>query len=130
MLSRLAYFEIHATEPERLIDFYTRLFGWRFEKFDQPRDYWKIVSGPGQRAGINGGLTTRPGTSPLRMQAFNAFVCIMMVDTLEVALEQVIALGGKIVEQQMPVPGVGSLSYAQDPDGNVFGLMQTGEDVL
>jgi predicted enzyme related to lactoylglutathione lyase len=130
MSSRLVYFEIHATEPERLIDFYTHLFGWRFERCDQARDYWKIVSGPGQREGINGGLTARPGTSPLRMQAFNAFVCIMMVDTLELALEQVVALGGKIVEQQMPVPGVGSLSYAQDPDGNVFGLMQAGECVL
>jgi predicted enzyme related to lactoylglutathione lyase len=24
----------------------------------------------------------------------------------------------------MPVPGVGWLAYAKDPDGNIFGMMQ------
>jgi hypothetical protein len=26
---------------------------------------------------------------------------------------------------KMPVPGVGWLAYAKDPDGNIFGMMQT-----
>jgi predicted enzyme related to lactoylglutathione lyase len=127
-MSRLAYFEIHATTPARLVEFYTSLFGWRFERCNHPREYWRIISGSGRSLGINGGLTVRAGSSPLDMQAFNAFVCIMAVDSLDLALEQVVSLGGKIVEEQKPVPDQGRLAYAQDPDGNIFGLVQADDE--
>ncbi len=44
-MSRVVHFEIHATDPERLVAFYTDLFGWTIQKWDGPMDYWLIHTG-------------------------------------------------------------------------------------
>jgi hypothetical protein len=44
-MGRVIHFEIHAAAPQKLIDFYTALFGWSFQKYG-PMDYWVIVTGP------------------------------------------------------------------------------------
>ena len=33
MANLVVHFEIHASEPQLLIDFYTELFGWTFTQF-------------------------------------------------------------------------------------------------
>ena len=44
MANLVVHFEIHASEPQRLIDFYSGLLGWKFTQFgDQP--YWSIDTG-------------------------------------------------------------------------------------
>ena len=49
MANLVVHFEIHASEPERLIDFYRELLGWRFTQFgDAP--YWSIETGEGPSA--------------------------------------------------------------------------------
>ena len=71
MANLVVHFEIHATEPQRLIDFYSELLGWRFTQFgDTP--YWTIETGEGSIGnvagepgmGINGGLAQREGPAP------------------------------------------------------------------
>ena len=62
-MSRVMHFEIHATKPQALIDFYSALFGWTFRKFD-PMEYWTITTGPDGTPGINGGLVPRRGAAP------------------------------------------------------------------
>lgn len=52
------------------------------------------------------------------------WVCTMDVENLDVHMEKVSAAGGAIVVPKMPIPGVGWLAYAQDLDGNIFGMMQ------
>ena len=44
------------------------------------------------------------------------------VDDLSVYREKIEAAGGKIVVDEMEIPGVGSLSLFEDPDGRVLGL--------
>ena len=72
-MPRVVHFEIHASVPQKLIDFYSRLLGWQFQNYgggDQP--YWVIDTGEGsinnaagQRGlGINGGLVPRQGPRP------------------------------------------------------------------
>ena len=73
MSNLVVHFEIHASDPQRLIDFYGQLLGWTFENYaggDQP--YWVIDTGEGaignvageKGLGINGGLTPRMGPAP------------------------------------------------------------------
>ena len=73
MANLVVHFEIHASEPQKLVDFYTQLFGWTFTNYgggDQP--YWVIDTGEGAIGnvagqpglGINGGLTQRMGPRP------------------------------------------------------------------
>ncbi len=124
-MSRAVHFEIQASNPQALIDYYTGLFGWSFNKWEGG-EYWLIHTGPEEKPGINGGLLPRRGPVPETMAAVNAFVITVDVDDIDAAVAKAAAAGsgGAIVVPKMPVPGIGWLSYARDPDGNIFGMMQ------
>jgi predicted enzyme related to lactoylglutathione lyase len=124
-MPRVVHFEIHATDPDRLVSFYTALFGWTFQKWDGPMDYWMIGTGPAEQRGIDGGLIRRHGDAPVEMQAVNAFVCTVDVASAERTLARAVELGGAVALPIMAVPGVGWLCYAKDPNGNIFGMMQS-----
>ena len=125
-MSRVIHFEIHASDPEALIDYYTTLLGWSFTKQDA-MDYWFIETGPAEEPGINGGLVRRPVAGPGESQAVNAFICTVQIDALDETLATNDRLGGLVALPKMPVPGVGWLAYVKDPDGNILGLLQPDE---
>ena len=66
----------------------------------------------------------RMGGGPLDGAAVNAYVCTARVADVDASVKQVTDLGGTIALPKMPIPGVGWLAYAKDPEGNIFGLMQ------
>ena len=116
-MPRPIHFEIPADNPDRLVGFYSSVFGWTFTKWEGPTPYWLITTGPNEEPGINGGMLPRqhPGQP--------------CVNTVGVAnLDETIASlgqhGGTIAVPKMAVPGIGWLAYATDPDGNMFGMMQ------
>jgi predicted enzyme related to lactoylglutathione lyase len=123
-MSRVVHFEIHAENPERAIAFYQNLFGWQFQKWDGPMDYWMIVTGNDSERGINGGMIRRMGPPPVEMQAVNAYVCTVGVTALDECVSKVTSIGGVIALPKMPIPGIGWLAYAKDTEGNIFGMMQ------
>jgi predicted enzyme related to lactoylglutathione lyase len=124
-MSRVVHFEIHATDPESLVSYYSALFGWTIQKWDGPMDYWLISTGPDEQRGINGGLVRRRGDGPTATQAVSSFVCTVDVKSAETSLARATELGGTVAVPVMPVPGIGWLCYAKDPDGNIFGMMQS-----
>ena len=123
-MPRVSHFEIHADDPERAIKFYSGLFGWEFQKWDGPMPYWLIKTGPDSEPGINGGLMKRMGPPPGDMQPVNAYVCTTAVPDLDARLAKALGSGGTLALAKMPVPGVGWLAYAKDPEGNIFGVIQ------
>ncbi len=123
-MSRVVHFEIHASDPELLVSFYSSLFNWTFEKWDGPMEYWVIRTGPAEERGIDGGLVRRRGDAPAPMQAVGAYVCTVGVASAESAIARAVELGGEVALPVMAVPGIGWLCYAKDPDGNIFGMMQ------
>lgn len=46
MPNLVVHFEIHASDPDRLIAFYSQLLGWSFQRFGE-MDYWSIDTGEG-----------------------------------------------------------------------------------
>jgi predicted enzyme related to lactoylglutathione lyase len=122
-MSRAVHFEIHASNPQAAIDFYSGLFGWSFNKWDGG-EYWMIHTGPDDQPGINGGLMPRRGPVPEAMAAMNAFVITVDVDNVDQVVAGALAAGGATALPKMPVPGIGWLAYLKDPDGNIFGVMQ------
>ncbi len=44
-MSRVVHFEIHVDDPNRASKFYTDVFGWKFNKWEGPMDYWLISTG-------------------------------------------------------------------------------------
>ena len=126
-MSRAVHFEIHASNPQSVIAFYSGLFGWGFNKWEGG-EYWMIHTGPDDQPGINGGLIPRRGSLPESMAAVNAFVITVDVDDVDAAVERALAAGGVSAAPKMAVPGIGWLAYLKDPDGNIFGVMQADRE--
>ncbi len=126
-MSRAVHFEIHASNPQALIDFYGGLFGWTFNKWEGG-DYWMITTGADDKPGINGGLMPRRGDVPQPLAAVNAFVITVDVDDVDTVVDGARRAGGTVALPKMPVPGIGWLAYLKDPDGNIFGAMQADRE--
>jgi predicted enzyme related to lactoylglutathione lyase len=128
-MGRAVHFEIQASDPQALIDYYGGLFGWSFNKWEGG-EYWLIDTGDAAKPGINGGLLPRRGPAPEGMAAVNAFVVTVDVDDIDAALAKAVVGGGGggggavVCVPKMAVKGVGWLGYVKDPDGNIFGMMQ------
>jgi uncharacterized protein len=123
-MPRVIHFEIHATDPNRAVKFYSTLFGWEFHKWDGPSDYWLISTGPNEKPGINGGLLRRHGPDPVENQAVNSFCCTVDVPNVDAYFAKALANGGSVALPKMPVPGIGWLAYIKDTEGNILGMMQ------
>ena len=116
-MSRVIHFELPADDPERAIAFYEQAFGWKFEKWDGPTEYWLVMTGPEDEPGIDGGLARRTDPTTGTENTIG-------VDSVDDALVKVESNGGKVLRPKSAVPGVGWLAYCRDTEGNTFGLMQ------
>src|ERR1043165_9865738 len=103
VMPRVIHFEIHTENPERAMQFYKNLFGWQFQKWEGPMDYWVILTGNDPEPGINGGLMRRQGPEPVEMQAVNAYICTVQVPSIDEYLSKVGNIGGVIVLPKMAI---------------------------
>jgi len=65
------YFEIQADDPARAVQFYSQVFGWKFDEIKGlPIQYWTIETG-----GSRGGLLKRPAKTsiPMRHECIRVF---------------------------------------------------------
>jgi predicted enzyme related to lactoylglutathione lyase len=121
-MPRVIHFEIHAGDPDRAVKFYETLFGWTFQKWEGPMDYWLVTTGPDSQPGINGGLLRRQGE--IDGQAVIAYVCTVDVENIDASISKAQSNGAQVVVPKMPIPGMGWLVYCKDTEGNIFGMMQ------
>ena len=140
MANLVVHFEIHASEPQRLIDFYSQLLEWRFSQFGE-MPYWAIDTGDGAIGmnepgrGINGGLTQRQGPAPEPGAPVNGCDFGVGVDgNVDELYQKGLSLGGTEALPLTDMEGIGRVGYLLDPDGNVFGLispvLSDGTDVM
>ena len=118
-MNRVTHFEIYTNDPESVRPFYQNVFEWKFQKFEGgPLEYWLITTGPESAPGINGGLAhPRPGQSP-------GTINTVAVESLDDTISEIEKNGGRVCLPKMAIPKVGWLAYAEDPAGNVFGIIQ------
>ena len=132
MANLVVHFEIHASEPQKLIDFYGQLLGWTFQDYgggDQP--YWVIDTGEGaignatgeKGLGINGGLVPRQGPGPEIGAPVTGCNIVVGVEDVDGLMARGIELGATEALPATDWPGIGRGGYLIDPDGNVFGLL-------
>ena len=121
-MARVVHFDITANEPEKLIDFYKGIFGWNFQKWDGPMDYWLIMTGKEGEPGIDGGL----GKKGPEAMPFNT----IEITDIDSYIEKVTNHGGKIIVPKMAIPKIGWIAYFEDPEGNKFGLMQNDPNAI
>ena len=119
----IVHFDIPADDIQRAQIFYNSLFGWTFEKYGGPMEYYQITTtAVDGSAGVAGGMGPRgePG------QQMMNYVGVPSVATY---LEQVTLLGGTVLMPRTPIPGIGSLAICQDTEGNRFGLVDDDQTV-
>ncbi len=123
-MSKIVHFEIHAENPERAVEFYTKVFDWKITKWDGPMEYWMIIAGDEKETGINGGLLRRNGSLPESNGAVNGYVCTIYVDSVDSTLEKIKNAGGSVALPKTEIQGMGWLAYFKDTEGNIFGVME------
>jgi predicted enzyme related to lactoylglutathione lyase len=105
-----------------LFEFYSKVFGWSFEKWDGPMEYWMIETGASDEPGINGGVMRRqPGQPAGTVNTVN-------VTSVDETIAAATAAGGTVHVPKMAVPGVGYMAYLADSDGNMFGVVQPPDE--
>ena len=116
-MPRPVHFEFQADNPERTAKFYTGVFGWEFTKYEGPMDYWLIKTGKEGEPGIDGGMMKSPPMTNT--------VNTISVENLDESLEQIKKAGGEVTMPKTPIPGIGWFTYCKDPEGNLFGILQS-----
>lgn len=119
-MNQIAYFEIQANEPEKIANFYAKVFGWKFtEEKDFPIKYFSIETN-----GIRGGLLQRPAQVPPTQYGTNAFTCSIEVDDFDKIAELILQNGGQIAMPKFEIPNKCWQGYFIDTDNNVFGIFE------
>lgn len=114
-MNRPVHFEIHVPDPTAARAFYEAVFGWKFQAWEGPQEYWLVTTGKDE-PGINGGLMRSRDGQPRTVNT-------IQVASVDDATARIKANGGQIVVEKMPIPGVGWLAYCTDPGGAIFGVM-------
>jgi uncharacterized protein len=115
-MARPVHFEIFANEPKAVAAFYQQVFGWEITAWEGPQPYWLVTTGPQETMGINGGIAHR--SLP------QAVINTVAVESIDDALANVEAAGGKTVQGPHDIPGIGRHAYCADPEGTLFGILQ------
>jgi predicted enzyme related to lactoylglutathione lyase len=120
-MPKIVHFEITADNPQRAIDFYKDIFGWKVSKWDGPQEYWLIDTGDDKETGISGGISKR-------QDGWNSVYNTIEVDSVDQYAEKVKEAGGEIVTPKHAIPGVGYLIYCKDTENNMFGILHPDPD--
>jgi predicted enzyme related to lactoylglutathione lyase len=120
---RVVHFELPADDLARATKFYADAFGWNLTPIPGQPSALATTTPTGENGmpsdagAINGGIASRGGpiTNPL---------ITLDVPDIEAAFARIEELGGKRVQERMPVGDMGFVAYFADLEGNVMGLWQ------
>jgi len=112
--NQIDYVEFPASDIGRTKDFYTSVFGWKFE--DYGPDYTSFVDGR-----IAGGFT-RDSPAPAR-----GLLIVLYSGDLAAVQVKIQAAGGKIVRETFSFPG-GRRFHFTDPNGNELAVWSEPEE--
>jgi len=104
------HFQIVTPNPDKLVEFYTRLFDWQVNA-DNPLNYRMLDTG--SEEGINGGVWPAP---PEAHSFVQIHVQVEDVD-VEAHLEKAKALGASVIIPPQTLPDGGTMAVIKDPSG-------------
>ncbi len=111
--------QIVTRNPDRLADFYGRLFGWRMTT--EPSLGCRMVDTCAE-SGIGGSIWPAPPEA-------NSFVQLFVeVDDVADYVRRATDSGAKIIIRPQPLPDGGQLAILHDPEGIAFGMYKPPPD--
>lgn len=123
-MNTIGYFEIQSSNPEREINFYTTIFGWKFIREEHLSiTYYRI-----ETHNLNGGLLLRPAATPPTKMGTNAYVCSIQVENFDDMSKLILKNGGQIALAKFAIKGRCWQGYFIDQDHNTFGLFEVDDN--
>ena len=129
-MNPVVHFELPAEDRHRMVEFYTKAFGWEAQILGPEMGNYVVVktteteeNGFPKKPGIiNGGFFTKSKDNHLPS-------VVIAVDDIQEAINKVKASGGKITGGSKPgipdeIPGIGLYIAFTDTEGNRLSLLQ------
>lgn len=122
--NRVVHFEIGAEDPKELSEFYKKALGWEINEWGDSGYFMVGKEDDRAEGAIFGGIMKRYESE----KTINS----IEVEDIDQIISDVEAAGGKIVKpkETMPMGEDESMiwCYAEDPQGNIFGLMHIAKN--
>ncbi|MFN7943202.1 MAG: VOC family protein [Thermoanaerobaculia bacterium] len=120
----LSFFEIPADDPDRLAEFFRRVFAWDALEvpWDGPRYLRLLPPDSGEPPG--GGILARESGAGARLVDRLTVMLRIEGEALESTLARVVAHGGSVLTPPAAIGDFGRYARFLDPEGNCFGLWQ------
>jgi predicted enzyme related to lactoylglutathione lyase len=110
----VVHWEFWSEDPSKIGEFYRDVFDWDIRHVPE-LDYHVVASGG--KGGIGGGIMKpKQGPWPAKLSMY------IQVEDLDAIGRKIRGAGGKLLMEGMDVPGVGTFSLFEDPDGRVLGI--------
>src|SRR4030042_39933 len=105
-MSRVVHFEISADQPERAVQFYSSVFGWKINKWSN-ENYWLATTGDESEPGIDGAIQTRSDPNATTVNTID-------VESVEDSVARIQDCGGTILQPKTVIPGIGYWALCKD----------------
>ncbi|MBP6773673.1 MAG: VOC family protein [Gemmatimonadaceae bacterium] len=118
--NRPVWFDLSTTDIEAAKDFYAALFDWKYLDSGAEMGHYTMAFVDGEPAAA---------VAPKQPGYENTPVCWTIyfgTDNATDAAQRIKDAGGSMMFEPMPVPDVGTMAIAMDPDGAAFGIWQAG----
>jgi predicted enzyme related to lactoylglutathione lyase len=125
-MNGVVHFEIPASDPDKLSEFYSQLFGWQINKMDMGGGFAYYMASttetgedgmPKNPGAINGGIYARTSDQERPINYVD-------VPDIDAFMKKAEGLGAKVLQPKQPIPGMGWSAQMIDPQGNPYGLYQ------
>ena len=116
----VAHFAISADDVDRAKAFYSEVFGWEFTSGGWP-EFFHIDTGTEEPGHPVGSLQHRRVI--VEGRPIHGFECTIAVSDLGAVTDATEPAGGRIVMDPYSIPGVGTLIFVEDTEGNIVGTM-------
>jgi len=126
-MNPVVHFEMPYENPERLVKFYARAFGWQMHKLGKEMDDYvtaattetdenNMVKKPGA---INGGFFPKKLDWPAQCPSV-----VIAVNDIKKTMKKVADAGGKVLGEPMEIPGIAQYISFNDTEGNRVSMLQ------
>ena len=127
-MNPVVHFEMPAEDKKRMVDFYSKVFGWQTQTMGSEMSDYVVVtttevnekSGrPKVPGAINGGFFQKDKSKGHEYPSI-----VISVDDIKAHMKMVTEAGGKVLDGPHDIPGVGQYVIFRDTEGNKVSLLQ------